>query len=169
MATYPVPAVGQRLTAEFVASMLPNFVRKTSATARISTTVLAADADIAAAVEANAVYEWEALLVYDSALAADFKWAWTGPAGFAGDMWYGAILTASAAGAYSDDQNGYASVTATATVGGGAANVEAIRMSGTVSTTGTAGTMTLTWAQGTSTASNTTLRAGSYLKLTRLA
>lgn len=168
MAQYPVPAVGQRLTAEFVASMLPITARKAAATARISTTALTADPDLAIAVDANATYKVTALLLYDSAVAADFKWAFTGPAGFTGDYSYSAIQTGSAAGSYADDQNGYAAIAATPAVGGGAANVEAINIWGNFTTSGTSGTFTLTWAQNTSTASNTTLRAGSYLELTRI-
>lgn len=171
MAQYPVPAVGQRFTAEFVSSMLPFTVRKAGTTSRISTTALTADPDITLAVEANAQYDFSSLLLYDGAgsgaSGADFKWAFTGPAGISGNYWISLLDTAAATTA--TDLNTFVSITSTGTAGAFAVgSPTAIMMTGVFQTSGTAGSLTLTWAQNVSTASNTTLRADSYLKITRI-
>jgi hypothetical protein len=169
VSTYPVPAIGQRLTAEFVQSMLPQFAWKTSDDSTISDTTLSADPDLTLTVESDARYEMEAVIRYTSPVAADFKFAFTVPAGATGSFVYQGIQTGSAAGAYADDQHGVGTtITATPAVGGGAAINEAVSIHGQFTTAGTSGSLTFTWAQNTSTASNTTVQADSFIKLTRM-
>jgi hypothetical protein len=147
--------------------MIPHTARKTAGTSRASNTVLTADADLVVAVEANAVYELEGVFFYDSPVAADFKFAFTAPAAASGSFIYSTITSGSAAGAYADDQNGASTLTGTVTTGGGAAIKETIKIQGSFSTS-SAGNLTLTWAQNTSNASNTTLQTDSYIKVTRI-
>lgn len=166
MATYPVPAVGQRLTAAFITSMLPTTARKAADTSRASTTVLAADPDLALAVEANAVYGLEGCFFHSGAIAPSISINHTFPAGTTGHVGYAGQDT-SGTGGDSNDQmkrNALGTLTNFNNKTGGAA----IIYSGIVVTAGTAGTLTVIWAQVVSNATATILLTNSWMKLTRI-
>jgi hypothetical protein len=140
---------------------------KQSDTARLSTTTLAADPDLAVAL-LTGQYSYELFLLFDSVAAgAGFKFQSTGtavdsrgtsPAGATGLVnaaAYGPKLESFVGGALSY-----------ATVGTGA-NSNQVSYKGSLLVT-TPGTFGIQWAQVASTASNTTLRAGSYLSATLL-
>jgi hypothetical protein len=167
MAQYPVAAVGQRLTAEFIASMLPQTVRKASNTARISTTTLTPDPDLTLPVEANSSYRFECMLYHDGAAAADFKWSFTAPSGSTGTYWISQLD--SGAAATSADLNTWTTISGIPVAGTFAAvNPTMAMMTGVFQTAGTAGNFLLNWAQNVSTASNSQLRADSYMMLWRI-
>lgn len=166
---FDVDASGNTTVANFTATGIGQvrYARKTSDTPRDSTTTFADDPDITLSVAANAVYEMSGVMVFDGDSAADFKQQFTTPAG-AG---YGLSMTG-------QDQN------ATFTVGSVITDLQTssqiwgcvgvgIRMTcsftGIMTTSGTAGNLTLQWAQNASNATATTLKAGTYLRLQRIA
>lgn len=166
MATYPVPAVGQRLTAEFVTSMLPQTARKPADTSRASTTTRTADPDLTLPVEANATYALEGCLFY-SGLTVQMSILWSFPAGAAGRVGYAARSTVSTGNV--DDVMQTADLNAnfnTNTTAG--AFLTPMIFSGTFTTAGTAGTLALTWAQVASSATALNMLLNSWMKLTRI-
>lgn len=119
------------------------------------------DNDLSWSVSANAQYTLDMLLLYNSGTTPDIKFAWTGPASFtmtwvvtgfdtAGNFIFGNID----------------SEATTQALGGTGANIAA-QVKGIVTIAGTGGTLQLQWAQNTSNASDTTVKAGSYGVLTR--
>src|SRR5262245_17105793 len=81
MAKYPAWVVGQRVTADLLAAMIPDFVIKTTSTIRASNATLTADPELVVSVEANASYLIEFHVWYATTTAASFKTSWTVPAG----------------------------------------------------------------------------------------
>lgn len=138
---------------------------KAADTARQSTTTPANDPDLAYAIPSTGTYQIELGLVFDSVAAgAGFKFGLTfsGTAGGTPGVQFGYVNSAA-----------YGPVTSGGIIGG--TNVQ-----GTVSTVANEvilnftvsitviGTLNVQWAQNSSTASNTTLRTGSFLKVTKL-
>jgi hypothetical protein len=132
----------------------------------LSSTTLVPDPDLQSNTLAVGRYSWEILLIFDSVnTAAGFKWTNDGTAV---DSRAAAPAVASgfvSGAAYGPKAESPYNTTITyATVGtGNSSNVVLYKGSLLVSTVGTFG---ISWAQGTSEASATTLRAGSYLTLT---
>lgn len=128
--------------------------------ARVSNTTLANDKQMGFWMAANAKYRITGRIFFDTTAAADFKYAFTGPAG--------ATLirfdrTHAAAGATPTDlvtDVVYPASTALTGTGtdGGKVKFEAIVHNGA-----TAGLFAFQWAQNTSNAGNTTVRAGSAI------
>lgn len=124
---------------------------KAAATSRNTTITPAADADLAVAVEANSRYEVTAIVGWTNG-GGGMRFDFTGPTS-ATMMWV-------------DNDGSVASVIGTdltfsVTVG--------TTLKGTLVVVGTAGTLTLRWAQNTSNAADTTLLAGSALHAQRVA
>lgn len=153
-------AAGQRLTAGGLRAALGLSASKGADTARASTVTLTADPDLTVAVSANAVYVVKFSLLYKGAATGtgDFKFGFAVPPGatFAG----GFLGIANPLGVT------VGPVTASSTLvsyGNGTANPLWCEVNATLVTSGTAGSLTLTWAQNTSIATATTLMAGSSL------
>lgn len=126
-----------------------------------NTAVLQNDDHIVVTVEANATYLYDLFLQYTSGTTPDFKFVWSAPAG-AALLWGGAYYDTSGALV----QAGGFTLATTGAIGGTGGLVTG-RFTG-VLTTVSAGSFQLTWAQNAATASNTTLHAGSYVKLLRI-
>lgn len=141
---------------------------KPADTVLVSNATLTADPDLQSNALAIGRYNWEAYLIFDSVAAgAGFKWTNGGTAvdsrGLAPAIAEG-FINAAAYGPKSETP--YATTITYATVGTGAnSNIALYKGSLLVSTPGTFG---VSWAQAASTASSTTLRAGSYLTLNLL-
>ena len=136
---------------------------KPADTQRISNAALTVDPDLVSNTLAVGKYAWEAYLIFDSVTAgAGFQWTNVGTAvdsrGVAPAIASG-FVNAAAYGPKSETPYG---VTITYATVGAAANSNIVLYKGSllVSTPGTFG---VSWAQAVSTATNTTLRAGSYL------
>lgn len=134
----------------------------------ISSTTLVNATGMAFSVDASSTYVLEMLLLYDTPAAADFK--------------YDITLPASATKRLALWASGVAATTADATIfhnavdvgpisaGGVAAGTfMSLRTRGYITTAGTAGTLQLQFAQVTSTATNTKLKAGSWMHLVKVA
>lgn len=143
---------------------------KPSDTQRLSTTTLTNDPDLISNLLGVGRYSWEVMLIFDSVAAgAGFKWS-NVTSGSAVDSRAAAPGVADGfvnAGAYGPkNETPYGTTISYATVGTGTnSNIVLYKGSLLVSTAGTFG---VSWAQVSSTASNTILRAGSYLTVTLL-
>ncbi|MEV0805725.1 hypothetical protein [Micromonospora sp. NPDC050200] len=148
----------------------PLFVYKPSTTARTSQTAVADDPHLTLPAQANAIYLMECVLGVDGAAAGDLKVAWSVPAG----AFMNRATDGPAPSATDRDNltvtrriNGSATELTYGLVGAGAAtNVEERAV---LVTSGTAGSVTLRWAQATSSTTATQLTANNaFLTLTRV-
>jgi hypothetical protein len=172
VATYPTWAAGQRVTAGQLLASQAKTLYKAGDTSRASTTASAADPDLTMAVEANATYIVDGLLVYGADPTADFKMGFTGPAS--------AVFTWSCTG-QDGTQTGTSSpvITDAQAIGtfayilGGRSTGNTGKMTGrlrgTLTVAATAGTFSLVWAQQVSSATATILYTGSFMRLLRVA
>ncbi|WP_432136840.1 glycosyl hydrolase family 28-related protein [Streptomyces sp. bgisy154] len=124
---------------------------KSGDTDRANTVAPASDPDLSVPVEANAVYDVECVAVWTNG-GGGFRARWAVPAG-ATMVW--------------TDNDGVGATTASQEVTFSATTGTTLK--GTLVTGGTAGSLTLQWAQSTLNASGTILRQGCALKATRLA
>lgn len=147
-------------------SMMPLTAFKAANKTVNNSTTLSADSELVIAVEANTSYLFEAYLEYSSATTPDAKFSITTPAGATWSIAPRGLTTGVAATSGSIE-------TAPLTTGGialggnGAGTHLTATPSGQVTITGTAGNVTLTWAQNTANVSDTVLYAGSWMRLTR--
>lgn len=135
---------------------------------RSNTTTLA-DSELIVPLLANNQYWVEFFLITTNAAStADFKFSWTGPASATFDWSHGG-LALSATSSIAQISRLYRSIADTGTAGVVAGVDSIIPGYGRVVTSGTAGNLTLNWAQNTLDAANgTTLKANSVLILQRL-
>ena len=163
----PTWTPGQVLTASDVNTwFVPLAAVKTSDTARASTTTLTADPDLTFSVAANSTYFVELVLIYTGASGTNFfQWDFNMPA--SATYVYSFVYQNSAGTTNVQQQNGGTSAAWANTTGVG--NFQSMEIKGTLTTVGTAGTFALTWAQHSSGATNTTLRAGSQMVARRIA
>lgn len=168
---YPVPLAGTPLTADFLASMLPQMVEKTADESRTSTTTNTNDGHLFFTVEANAVYVVEGLFLYSARSDADVKIGFTGPSGTTFE-WIAHAQTQDGTGGVStgmvvDRQN--IGATSFPMGGAGAENTTVMTglLRGRIDTAGTAGTFNFNWAQRVSNATASIMRAGSWIKFQR--
>lgn len=172
MATYPPVYAGTIVTAAFLESMCPVTATKTATESVTSSTTLQNDDQLAAPTEVNATYEVALLLLHDSdaTAAGDIKIGWTGPAG-ATLTWgvHGANTAQTTSTAVAAVNMQTRTIAEVAAFGGGDSTGTVALVYGTLVTAGTAGTLQLQWAQETSNAVATNVRAGSRLTLTRTA
>lgn len=130
---------------------------KESDTVRNNTDVLTDDPDLSVSVEANSSYAFEAWLPQNATAAADFKQGLSYPSGSSG---YWGWSQAAA-------QN--ALVLGANRVQGTNGTPKMSHIAGSLITAGTAGTFAIQWAQQTAEATDATLYAGAWLKVTKLA
>ena len=137
---------------------------KPSDTTRNSTTVLAADPHLSITYGLNRTYAVTVRLVVNSGATPDFKFDFSAAAGVTmSDYTYQACVPPTGIE--------YGTLALISTVG--AMNCDGsnrpLTITGTLVTGGTPGAFTLRWAQNTSDAGNTILRAGSSITFIRLA
>lgn len=142
--------------------------RVTSDVTKISSTTLGNITGLAVAVEANAVYAIEAFVEYNSGVTPDIKFGWTYPAS-ATIKWAGWGVPTSGSSRVGSIDTGVTTEAVALPFTGDAGGNPSVRIVGTITTAGTAGTLQATFAQNTSDATNTVVKAGAWLKLTRLA
>lgn len=169
MQQYPTILAGDRITASLLTSTLPISVIKSADETRISTVTPTNDSEIFLAVEANAIYRVVGFFKYNSDATADFRITWTGPAGATFE--YVAVAIDTATTTVNGTVQMATNTIATSRPYGGAGTASNVGMdiSGTLRVGSTAGTLQLQWAQGTSQAITTTLKADSWITLERVA
>lgn len=141
-------------------------VRKTADESVTSSTVMQSDDQLVVALDANSYYAIRAVITYDSPAAGDFKFQFTVPSGATGRKFalYSAVNATSCA---STAQNSWGDAIGDAVTGIGAPAAGApcdVVIDGYVITSGTSGNLTLQWAQDTSDATATTVKAGSFIQ-----
>lgn len=140
-------------------------VRTTDIAPIVSNTTLVSDGVMTTSLVAAATFHYEGELVYDSSTTADIKIATVWPGGASGRFnAYGADQTTPTS---FKSASTTVSAAALAFGGNGVGTVNILRFSGFVTTVG-AGTFGVQYAQNTSDATNTTVRASSFLKMTRI-
>lgn len=166
MSKYPVINAGTTPTVTVLNEMLPDIAVKTSNTSRSSTTTLAADPHLVLALEANATYDFDLDLSYNGNTngSGDLKFGFTGPSGFT--MAFGTLVVSIPAGV---SLGGGTQSTTVVSGSAGTGTPLYARASGILTTSATSGTLTLLWAQNTSSGTNTTLTTGSKMRLKRQA
>lgn len=166
VAAFPNVLAGQSLTAALLTS--PEITAwKVADTSRASVATLSADPDLVIPLVANAVYRFEAFLVFNGGTLAssDFQVQVNAPAN-ASTFWWSAK---------GKDNNTLAPVLGSAQTSGNAAfgtsgtgSQREAEIKGFVATF-TAGNLSLFWAQATSNSTATTLKAGSHFLAKRIA
>lgn len=151
-----------------LAFLFPVFARKPSDESVISSTSLQDDNHLVLAVEANTVYELTMNLKWDAATAGDLKWVLNGPAGatLAATM----VGLTGAAASNTDDHTVSIPLGTNQVQGGlGAGTDVGTLVHGLLVVAGTAGNLTLQWAQSASSGTATRVFTGSFLNLARRA
>lgn len=162
---------GAAYISTFSKGLFTNAFRVTDAAAIVSSTVLVTDVVLTSNMDANARYQFEVGLFYDSSTTADFKvllsWsaAVTARWGFCG-------LSTTAVATVGDGQFAVSTTASAATALGGAgvgtANTVMAVIKGSVLTGVGAPTMSVSYAQNTSDPTNTIVRSDSYLQVWRV-
>lgn len=160
---------GKRVTAAGLNRMLPLTAWKNAATSRSSTTTISDDPDLLIAIPADALVTYAIELGLNLTGAAlgsgDFKMAidYTGTVTTSNWMGIGTDTTSV------DNANffGQSIGTSTQTFGVNGGNFSLVHVNGLIEPA-TAGTLSLKWAQNTSSATATNLRQGSWFRLTPL-
>lgn len=163
----PVLSVGDVLTASFCNTWFtPIAVVKPTSESVTSSTTLQNDDHLLAAVAANASYEFTCQLFFIAANGpGDIKWTWSLPASAA--LIYQNLHNEG--GGTGVNNSGVANSDAdTPFAAGGGSPTEAVRMTGNLNTSSTAGNVQLRWAQNTSSGTATQVRANSQLILRRI-
>ena len=127
------------------------------------------DDQLTLAVAANGVYLVDAFLMYDGDTAGDFRVTFSGPSGASMDWTPNGLATSQVSGSASiklERQN----LNGESTLGASGAGSKAVALPrGLLIVGGTAGNLTVRWAQATASATATTLFANSWLRLTKIA
>lgn len=167
MALTTLPSAGSKLRASVFAALMaermPITARKTANETIISNSTLQNDDELFVAVEASCTYHMELRISCTSGITPDLKIGWTYPTGTT-IRWSG--VDADTAGAVRIAGN-LLETSVPAIVGSG--GDVAVFYTGMVITGVNAGTLQLQWAQNTLTASNSTVYAGSFLTIKRVA
>jgi hypothetical protein len=158
--------IGQTtLTGDTIARGMPVCRFKAADTARQNNT-LTNDPDLTYAIPTTGTYQVECMLEYDSVAAgAGFKFGFAFSGSIAGGATPGSIVGSVNAAPYATPSSGMIGGTSIQTTVSTSANTQVVNFTTAVTAIGT---LTLQWAQNSTTASNTTLRTGSYLKVTKL-
>jgi hypothetical protein len=156
-------AAGDKPTASQVDDLAPRYAYKSGDETIISNSTMQNDDHMFLTVAASTKYEFELYVAYNSGTTPDLKIGWTVPTGATNVYRVDYFDTSAVA------QKGQSSTVLTAgfAVGGFASDLYAV-FAGTLSISTTAGTFQIQWAQNTLTASNSTVRAGSFLRLQKI-
>lgn len=135
-----------------------------------SSTTLQNDDHLSVSVLANSQYFVEFFIIYDAIQAADIQIGWSGPSGASFDWTHGglALSTTSTSGSVS---RLYRTLSDIGTIGGPSSTSGTnaiIPGEGRLVTAGSSGSLTFRWAQNTSSATGTVVKANSVLIVQRL-
>lgn len=132
----------------------------------VTNSVTPVDTGLTVQVDATATYLVEAFLILNSSATADVALTWSAPSG-ATLPWVADGPPTTATAAITTVTRSVQSLASPYTVGGAGADTASMPV-GTLTTAATAGALTFRFAQGTADASNTILKAGSWLRATRI-
>lgn len=172
MSKYPAPYAGQRITGLLLQSMLPDIIRKGTATDRGATTTLLDDPDLTTTLDANGVFYVEFELWYAaSSGSSGIRTAWTVPPGVTGNRSaLGMASTVSDSTPNGIGRWGVHNYGTTVFYGDrqSSNNLIVARETSVVTVGATAGTCAIQWAQDTSDAGTCRMGAGSLMRVTRI-
>jgi hypothetical protein len=131
-----------------------------------SSTTIVNDIDLVLPVAANATYRIECFISFVAATGGDLKFTWAVPAG--ASMFYQAEHNEGGTTGLVNSVITYSDLN-TIQAAGGNSVVQAVGIKGNLLTVSTAGNLQLQWAQNTSSATATTVRARSHLMMRRIA
>lgn len=140
----------------------PVFARKTSDETVNGSDVLQDDNELTLAAEASVTYELFLHAVQNSGATPGFKLGFTLPSGA---TWVSGSFNVGSSAA--NEQFGLMPLTGLSGLTGAGAN-SLVRVQAIITISTTPGSVTLQWAQNTSNASNTIVRAGSWMRLMRV-
>lgn len=170
---YPQWLAGQDITADQLNEMIPKVIRKTTDTARTSTTTTTADPELSLTLAANAVYVWDGWVKYSADPAVDMTVDFTVPSGALGE-WAAHGAGSGTAGVTTagylirTESNDVAQARNYYGLNAGDSQPLTVFLYGTIRTS-SGGTFSLDWAQGSSGASATTVYTDSWLRFQRIA
>ncbi len=127
----------------------------------INSTTLHNDLELFFPVGANEKWQFEGVLLVSSETTPDFKLTFIGPTGALGSF---GVEAGNAGGTSTKFASGGTLGASLTVATSGVATITVIRYWGGIGNGGTAGFLRLQWAQNTSFANATTVRAGSYIK-----
>jgi hypothetical protein len=159
------------ITQTGVGAML--MARCTADTSKTSNTTLGDVTGMSVTLEANATYALNAAVIYTGNSVGDFKFAWSGPSGVGGS-WaaLGPRVNQNPTGAgerFNYTDFGVLSITTTLNLSADSAFPILAMPHGFVTTGGTGGTFKLQFAQDFSDGTATVVKAGSWMRLVRIA
>jgi hypothetical protein len=147
----------------------PLFARKTANEVVNNSATLQDDNDLRVQVDLGTVYVVDGLLLYGSGTTADLKAQWVGPAGATFD-WTPFGLPAAATGAAGSVDAAGKVIGDVQVLGGvGVGSKVAAGFRGLLVVAGASGTFKLQWAQNAADPSDTTVYAGSWLRVQKVA
>lgn len=164
---------GQKVRASELNAGQPLYAYLTADVSVISTTTLTDVTGLFVPVEANATYAWDGFLAYNANATGDIKFAATVPTGATGKWGLYPLVQSSTASAGSvegfrldayGDSNQQGAGGSDSFSGALMANPRGILI-----TSSTAGTFQFRFSQVTSNANNTTVKAGTWIRLSRIA
>lgn len=170
MAIYPDIRAGQRMVVDVLRSMVYDEVAKATTETVTSSTTYQDDNELFLPALANAQYRFDLLLLHSSGTTGKFKMQFTAPAG--ATVAWGVIGVASAvtsSNPVTDVSMPSRTVSDILGLGGGNLTGTTALISGVLTTSSTAGNLMLQWAQNVSDAAATQVRAGSTLRMKRIA
>lgn len=134
-----------------------------------NSTTLTNDPTLTGSLDTGATYMWRSVIFYDSSTTADIKFTFTTPT-FSSMRWSGVALATTATTSEGDVKMATQSVSGSATSYGGIGigTITACTIEGFIVTTA-GGNLQLQFAQQTLELTQTTIRAGSYLRAWRIA
>lgn len=173
MAIFPDMRAGQRMTVDVLRAMVYDEVVKgvtESVTSATTGTAFQNDDELFLPAVVNAQYRFDLLLLHSSSNAGRFKMQFTAPAG--STVTWGVVAvptTVTSSTTVTDVTMPSRLLSDTLSLGGGNLTGTTALIRGVLTTSSTAGNLTLQWAQNTSDAGATQVRAGSSLRMKRVA
>lgn len=164
---FPGWTAGEEITADLLNDMTPIVAFKTAATARTSTTTSTSDPDLLIDLSVSGTYLFEGFINYTGGTlgSSDLKLAVNYTGSQTNGVWGGQGITTASATALQS----MASVIGTSTIAWGTAGAtfQVLTLNGYFQVT-SPGQFQIQWAQNTSNATATNLRAGCWIKLTQV-
>lgn len=170
MAIYPDIRAGQRMVVDVLRSMIYDEKAKATTETVTSSTTFQDDNELFLPAVANATYRFDLLLLHSSGTTGKFKMQFTAPTGASVNWGVHAAQNAQISSTSVEITSMPSRVLAdNQQMGGGNLAGTTALVSGVLITSSTAGNLMLQWAQITSDAAATQVRAGSTLRMKRIA
>lgn len=170
MSRYPDIRAGQRMVVDVLREMIPDEVVKSTTETVTSSTTFQNDDELFLPGVANAQYHFTLLLLHSAGTTGKFKMQFAAPTG-ATVSWgvHSAHINMTSSTTVADMSLPSRVLADAQQMGGGNLTGTTAFIEGVFTTSSTAGNLTLQWAQNVSDAAATQVRAGSVLKMKRVA